>query len=229
MIEWLKNLFGGPKPAELRTPANAGEGVAMPDGTTNTATPPAASGGITLDQFNAALNTAIGAATKPLLDKIAALETGLASVKDAAGKAGTPEAVAKLVADQLTAQNAKQTAAADLAAKRTAFIADTLKGVPAIYAGKLGDDPAMWADEAKTIRETFQADLTAAGIKAPAVSSNPPAGAATGTAANAMVDTSKLSGIQLIALGVKQNSTPVTIAPNAPAPTATPAPAAPAK
>lgn len=177
---------------------------------TNTATSPAASGGLTIDQVQKAIADAlapVAAALKPLSDSVAGLQKshetlakGQEAMQAAAGKALTPEALTKAVADQLAAQN---TAAAQGKAKGD-FVAEHLKGIPEIYHGKLGADAAKWADEAKAIREGFQKDLAAAGIKAPPVGS---AAAVAGAIDPARaVDTSKLSGAELIALGVQQNS-----------------------
>lgn len=71
----------------------------------------------------------------------------------------TAEAVAKLAADAVTAAMDARDKAAKSSTERDAFIADKLKGIPAIYAAKLGSDPAKWAAEEQAIRETFKADL----------------------------------------------------------------------
>ena len=91
-------------------------------------------------------------------------------VKEALEKAG------KEAADKATKAAAEATAKAGTAKARAGAIAEHLKGVPAIYADKLGDDPTKWAAEAKAAREAYQADLTAAGIKAPPLSSGSPGG-----------------------------------------------------
>lgn len=183
--------------------------------TTITATPPATSGGtppFTIEQLTTALNTAVGAATKPLLDKISALESGFAEVKASAGKTATPEAIAKLVSDQLTATQAAAQTAQTARQARSDFVAANLKGLPAVYADKLGTDAAKFAEEGAALRASYQADLAAAGIKAPPVSSAAP-GTAGAKSVDKLVDTTGLSGMQLIGLGVAQSSAGITVAP----------------
>ena len=67
-------------------------------------------------------------------------------VKEALEKAG------KEAADKATKAAAEATAKAGTAKARAGAIAEHLKGVPAIYADKLGDDPTKWAAEAKAAR-----------------------------------------------------------------------------
>ena len=64
-----------------------------------------------------------------------------------------------------TEEEAKKTEAATaLKAKRDAFVAEKLKGVPPKY-HTLSDDEMKWAEEEKAIRQQFADDLKAAGIK----------------------------------------------------------------
>jgi len=188
----------------LSSPLLGRKGHIMPD----PISPPAT--GLTAEQVSAlltqaiaqALPSALAAAVKPLNDSVAELQRGQTAIREAQGNAVTKDQVAQAVRDSV----ATQTASAEKSRSKTDFVAQNLKGVPSIYATKLGDDPAKWGDEAKVARETFQADLKAAGVKAPPLGSDPAAGTA-GTATPAQVaDTSKLTGYDLIAMGVKQNS-----------------------
>jgi len=104
--------------------------------------------------------------------------TPTATATTAAGQRRlTAEAVAKLLNDTLAARDQ----VAQGAAARNSFIADKLKGVPAAYHGKLGNDPSKWPAEEQAIRENFKADLQSLGLKAPDVSGGAGAGAAGGT------------------------------------------------
>lgn len=118
----------------------------------------------------------------------------------AASKPLDGEALAKTVAENVDKALATRTAAGDVAAKRTAFIAEKLKTVPSFAHDKLGNDPAKWDDEAKAINEAWKAESARLGLKVPDVS-----GATTGGAApTTTVDYSKMSADEKIALGLKK-------------------------
>ena len=170
--------------------------------TQQTVTPPATSGGTSderIAKIAAEAAAAIAAAIRPITEKLGAMA-------ESQKKAVTAETIGKTVADAIEARSTAQ--AANQA--RTEFVAANLKNVPRIYADKLGADAGKWAEEARAIRESYLADLKAMGIQAPAVGSDAPG--ATGTMKPGdIVDTTKLSGIQLIELGVKQSSVAVPI------------------
>jgi hypothetical protein len=119
--------------------------------------------------------------------------------------------VERLVNERLAAQQQSS----QQAAARSAFVAGKLKDLPAVYQNQLGNDPAKWEAEEQQIRSAFQADFKAAGGKVPDVGGT----SAGGAPPSQTVDTSKLSGFDLIGIAVK-DSKPVTVAP---------APASPAK
>jgi len=196
------------------------------------ATPPATSGGTALETLSkqdiaALIGQAVSAAVAPLNATISALQKGQDTLAEQLGKAATAETVGKAVAEQIAARQS-----ADAQSKaRIEFVATTLKGVPAAYAEKLGGDMAKWADEAKAIREGYRSDLEAAGFKPQAISSDAPAGGAVKTP-DALIDTSKLTAIELIDLGVKASSAavqPGNAAPAVVAPPEVPAANAPVK
>lgn len=143
-----------------------------------------------------------------------ALAAALEKLPKADGASIKLDDVKKLVADELAAAQATQATAkadADKAAarkaKRDAFVAEKLKGVPAVYAALLpdtDDDAELSAAEA-TIRERFRSDLAASGLKLADVGNN-----ATGTAVDA-ADVAKLSPQDKIAVGLKAGgSAPTT-------------------
>lgn len=163
-------------------------------GTTAPATPPAANGGTDVAEL---VKAAVDAAMKPVLETVAGLQKGQEALQEAAAKAIGPEDVAKAVQDAVAAQTTAQ-AATDA---KKAFIAEKLKGVPAAYHGKLGDDPAKWAAEEQAIRAELKSDLAAMGVTAPDLDGG--AAAAEAATPAATVDTSKLTGQQLMEIGLK--------------------------
>jgi hypothetical protein len=122
----------------------------------------------------------------------------LAKLPPATATAVTVEQVEKLVGEKLAATQA----AAATKAQREAFVAEKLKDVPAAYHATLGEDPAKFAEQEQAIRATLKADLEKAGVKAEPVGG----GGGGKAAADAPVDTSKLSAYELIGLGVKQSA-----------------------
>jgi ribosomal protein L19E len=100
------------------------------------------------------------------------------AAKGEPAKALTQEDIAKLISDGIgSALKARDTEAQSSAA-RNAFVAEKLKGIPAVYAARLGNDPAKWATEEQSIRETFKADLLAAGATIKDVGGGNPGGGA---------------------------------------------------
>ena len=127
IVELVKGLLG----KKNLTPANAGESeVAMGD-TSTTATPPAASGGITSAEVEAIVAKALG----PVADVLKGLGDSHKALSDTVGKIGTPDAIAKVVTDTLAAQSkASADAGAAKATKdaaRQKVVDSLLKGVPA--------------------------------------------------------------------------------------------------
>jgi len=195
------------------------------------ATPPAASGGppsspVDVEALKTELRTefasAIAEAMKPVGVGLAELQKGQQALAEAAGKAIRPEDVSKAVAEAVKAQTAVQ--AAD-AAKAT-FIAAKLTGVPAAYYAKLGADPAKWPAEEQAIRAELQADLAKLGVKATPVDGA--AGTAGAGKPGQAVDTSKLSAVQLMELGLGESS-PIGASARAATAAAETAPTTPAK
>lgn len=147
----------------------------------------------------------LGKNQKVLADTLASLPPSGApeNVKGGTGPTALSlEDVAKL----LDEREAKAKAGAASAAKRAAFVAEKLKGVPEAYHHLLGDDEGKWEENAKAAREKLKADLTALGAKLPDVTGDaaPATGNAGGTPPTAKPDLSKLNADQLIALGLKQ-------------------------
>jgi hypothetical protein len=177
----------------------------------NTATPPAANGGIDLKALNeaiasalaAALPAAIAEANKPIHEAIGKLAPAApAAAKADADKPLTAESISKLVRDAMAGE--RQTA--DQAAARRDFAAQQLKDLPPVYHGQLGNDPTKWKQEADAARAAYRTDLESRGFKVPDVGGNPPANGT--TPAKAPVDMSKMSPTALIEMGLKQAGPP---------------------
>jgi hypothetical protein len=171
-----------------------------------TATPPAASGGLSIDQVNAAVAAALKPITdtlkslgdnqKILGDTLAALPPAKAEDKKQADRpAGlTLDAVQKLLDDRDKAASAK-TQREQLVSQ---LVKDKLGGNAALAAALTGETPEQLA---------ASADKLAASLK-PATPANV-GGAATGGGtppAAQPIDTSKLSPTQLIAAGLRSRS-----------------------
>lgn len=150
-------------------------------------------------EIDGIISAAVAAALEPVVSqvgqaaeavkKIGDIENNLKVVSEtmAQQKLLSPEDVRALLAQDLAAREAAAAeaakaseASAALKAKREAFAAEKLKGVPARYHDALGDDESKWAEAEKAIRETFAADLKAAGVKVADVGGSaggePPAG-----------------------------------------------------
>lgn len=163
-------------------------------GTTAPATPPAANGGATITEL---VKTAVDQAMKPILETVAGLQHGQEELRKAAAHAITAADIDTAVHAAVTAQKTAQAAAE----ARKRFLAEKLKDVPAVYHGKLGDDPDKWAAEEQAIRAELKADLAAMGVTAPDLDGG--AAAAEAATPAATVDTSKLTGQQLMEIGLK--------------------------
>jgi hypothetical protein len=170
----------------------------------NGATPPAASGGLSKDDVQKlvadALSQALGPigktltaladGQKSLVESNAKLTDGLKAVQESAGKgAAKPEDVAKLVADQLAAQQVKKAEADAAGAKkadvRKRVVEAKLKGVPAELLGSLPDtdDEKALGEAADGLRKQIE---SLPGVKLPDIGGVSKDGGATpGAAAEA--------------------------------------------
>lgn len=162
---------------------------------------------ITLDQ----INEAIAAALKPITEQLAGLgkTASSAAAGEGAGKSAkkdtdapaalTPEAVAKIVADQLAAHTTTQAAQT----ARTAYANDKLKDLPQTYRDLLPNtgDPAQLAQAEQAIRARYRAEI---GDKAAAGTNL--GGGGGGAAPQGKVDLSKLSPQKKIEMGLQQTA-----------------------
>lgn len=150
-----------------------------------------------------AATAAVTAAVGPLTEQVKTLQEGL-------GKAPTTESVGKAVTDALAAQTASQTKATD----RVRFISEKLKDVPDAYHSMIGDDPTKFDEQARKLRAVLKGDLEKLGVKAANVGGDTAStGSGNPAPATRALDTSKLSGIELIQQGVQQTSAPGSPAP----------------
>jgi hypothetical protein len=193
MLRSLFKIFGGKR-----------AGAAAPGGKeimaeAASASPPAQSGGIGDEAIRAIVAKAVADAIGPIAATIGEIQKAQQAAQEAAGKAISAADVSKVVGEQIAAQNA----ARESSDARKAFVGEKLKDVPAVYAAKLGDDPAKWPADEQAIRTQYQADLAKAGVKAPNVDGA--AGTAGAAKAGAAVDTSKISGQSLIEVGLKDS------------------------
>lgn len=181
----------------------------------NTATPPAASGGIDTNALSQAIATAlatalpaaIAEANKPMVEALRAQQPAAGTQGQAAAQGGqagaakaqtlTEQDVARIVGDQLKSfqQTTQQTQA------RERYQADKLKDLPAAYRNQLGPDPAKWAAEEQQIRDQYKADFGAVGGQGKDVGGDQPGGQKPA----ATIDTSKLSPAQKIELGLRSS------------------------
>lgn len=157
-----------------------------------------------------AVASAVAAAMKPLAESLAQLGEKIAAKPDATdpAKGGEKEITAVLTAADVTKIVGEALAARDKAAEGTAKVTAAVKsaaqkhlaGVPAVYHGLLPqtDDAAALEAQAKSIREQWQKDLAAQGVKAPNVGAQPGGGA---TKPGEAIDASKLNPVQKIATG----------------------------
>lgn len=188
-----------------------GKARAMADANA-TATAPASSGAIDYEKLGAA----IAAANKPFYERLAALETASKTTATEAKPVAVAAAAAPLTIDDVKKTMAdllaQQQTSTVTAAARNAFIAEKMKGLPAAYADKLPQtgDLAQLAAAEQTIRGQFANDMKAIGVTVPNVSGAAPAAGQAAAAAAGAVDTSKMSGSQLLSLGIKNQA--VTVA-----------------
>ena len=147
-----------------------------------------------------ALPAAITAAIKPLNDAVTKLQAPPAG--DAAGgkkKDGeTPALTREEMLKLLDERDAKRTTSAD----REAFASKHLSKLPKIYQSQLGNDPAKWDDEAKSLQAQFEADVKAQPNAEPDNKGGASRDGGT-TAANQPVDKSKIDPVNRIAMGLK--------------------------
>lgn len=142
MIKAIVNLFR--KPAAK---AGGRKELEMPEASTqpDNVTPPAASGGITQEQLQAAVAAAIAAEVAPLQATIADLQAKVSQ----APAALTAEQIKELIAADNAQARAAGEAAAKKASARQAVIAGKLAGVPEEFLAKLPDtDDAAALDQA---------------------------------------------------------------------------------
>jgi len=180
----------------------------MAEANTTPAAAPAIDYAKLAEAMTAALKPALTEAIKPIADNQKILADTLAALPPAAGKQGDgkqtdaakpldAEGVAKIVAEQLKGF----TAQTQQSAEREKYIAAHLAKLPAAYQTQLGNDPAKWAEEAKTIQGQFEADFKANGGKAETLASGTTDGGK--TAAKETPDFSKLPAFELLHKGVE--------------------------
>ena len=180
--------------------------------TPTTATPAAASAGLTIEQVNAAIAQAlmpVGEALKGLAESHKTLQAGLKAPTEASTQSGTGKAkeepltaasVAALVQDGLKAFSAGQSKAQI----RNAFAAEKLKDLPKTYQDLLPDteDPQVLAKSEQDIRARYKAEV---GDKTPAAGQQSNGGGGT---PKPVVDVSKLNAVQKIELGIAKATAP---------------------
>ncbi|MGN6727953.1 MAG: hypothetical protein ACTHLZ_18690 [Tepidisphaeraceae bacterium] len=158
-----------------------------------TATPPAATGGISKDEVTAI----IAAALKPVTDSIVQIakdqqilgkgfEEAVKAATTAAPKPGdkvndqvkplTAEDANKLFGEMLDKKLGEFRQGQQQSADRHAFMSKHLDKLPAVYRDKLGNDPAKWEEETKAIRSQYESDLKSQGFKPVDVGTDQPAG-----------------------------------------------------
>jgi hypothetical protein len=223
-MNFLKRFF---------TPATAGETeIAMSD-TPTTATPPAASGGLSESQITKIIGDVVAQAIKPIGELVGKLSEGQKAQGEAIGKLSQgvkPDDVAKAVADQLASHQATQATAAAASQKkadlRKKVIETHLKGVPDTLVNLPDtDDEAALTAAATALRKTLEG---LPGVKLPNVGGVSNDGGAT-PAAGVTADkytpaNSGLSaGVAKYASGLKLPGAAPAPAPAAATPAATPA------
>lgn len=170
---------------------------------TNTATPPAANGGIDVQALTQGIvqgvSAALGEALKPLGEQLGKLAAPEKKPEAATDKPITAQDVAKMVTDALAGQKAS----ADGVAKREQFITANLGKLPAAYRNQLGTDPAKWADESKAIQGQFEADVKGLpGVKLESLGT--PAGDGGKTPAGEKPDLSKIPAFERLHMGLEK-------------------------
>lgn len=178
----------------------------MPEEAKKDGTPPAGNGGIDMKALGELIAQQVAAAIKPVADQVA--ELGKAKAPEKPEKPAEPAQQAKsLTAEdvqRIVGESLKSFAASTQQAEgRKGFIAEKLKDLPAVYQNQLGNDPAKWAEQEQQIRTQYQADFKAAGGKVAEVDGA--AGTSGAAKPNQTVDTSKLSAVQLMEMGLKES------------------------
>lgn len=174
------------------------------------ATPPA----IDAAAIEKAVASAVAAAIKPLTESLSQLGdkigTQAASEPPKSGEKDVPAAltaadVTKIVTDAFAARDKAAEGTARVTAAVKAAAEKHLAGVPAVYASLLPqtDDAAALEAQATRIREQWQTDLAAHGVKAPNVGAQPGGGA---TKPGEAIDASTLSPVDKIATGFANKS-----------------------
>jgi uncharacterized protein YdbL (DUF1318 family) len=165
----------------------AGKESTMPEGTTDTtATPPATSGGITQEQLNAAIASALEKQAKATHELIAKLQADQKVLADtiAAQKPIAAEDVQKLVGQTLVSQQADAQKKTAIAKVRGEWLAKNAPKLPAIYQAQIPEteDAAAIEEAGKNAIAQFEADYKASGLtpQSPAAPAggNAPAGEA---------------------------------------------------
>lgn len=183
----------------------------------NAATTPAGSGGLTMEQVNAAIGAAVKAALDPITSGLGELAKNQKVIADtlAADKAAAEAAAKAAPADEakaLTAadvaklldeRDAKRQAGQNATAARDAWIAKNASKLPEAYRKLIPatEDAAAIEKAGKEAAAAFEADFKASGAVAPAAAGT---GAAAGAAAAGTVDLTKLSESQVREMALKQ-------------------------
>lgn len=184
------------------------------------ATPPAPSGGIDSkalgEAIAAATSAAVAEAMKPIGEALAKLQPPAQPATTAT--TSTTDKPKPLTLDDLTRvlndRDKQSRESADLASRRQTYVADKLKDLPPFAAAQLGNDPAKWPAEEQAARTQYREFMKSQGVTLPDVSGNPPASKAAGgttTPAGAPVDLSKMSPVQLIEMGLKNDGPAPTV------------------
>ncbi len=147
------------------------------------------------DAVNAALPGAVTAAIKPISEQVQTLAQKITT-------APTAESVSKAVTETFAAQQTQQTQVN----ARQEFISQNLKGIPDAFHSMVGNDPAKFAEQAQALRDALKtAGVTVANVGGNASPANTQ-GRGDPKSVTAAVDTSKLSGIELLRMGVASSS-----------------------
>jgi hypothetical protein len=159
---------------KLFNAAHAAKEVAMGDN--NAANPPAQSGGLNEEQVTSIFEKIVTKQLQPLAatiqgitetqksqaESLGKLTDGLKAIESTAGKGAKPDEIAKLVADQLKAQQDQQAQQAAASTKkadvRKRVVEAKLKGVPDSLLASLPDtdDEKVLTEAADSLRKTIE-------------------------------------------------------------------------
>ena len=145
-----------------------------------------------------ALPAAITAAIKPLNEAVAKLQAPPAADANDGKKGVTGALTREEMLTLLDERDSKRTKSAE----RDAFAAKHLSKLPKIYQSQLGNDPAKWDEEAKSLQAQFEADVKTQPNAEPDNKGGASRDGGT-TAANQPVDKSKIDPVNRIAMGLK--------------------------